>query len=283
MKRVIKSLLMVIMYFFVYYVADIMAVLSAGLIYGAKHGTKIEEISSEALVSNVQQFYIQNINIFIVLASFFALFFYWAIFRIKKRSLKNHINLEKISWKVIGLCSLLGIAISIFLSSFLMLTSVHEFFPEHSQALETIIGQRKFLITLLSVGIFIPVFEEILFRGLIFNELRNSTNLFFAVIIQSLIFGIVHVNTLQVLYTFAGGIILALIYIRVKSIWAPILIHVLWNSTSVSLGWFNAGGIWSSAALILISIAVIFYTMKKLMDSKKDEKDLIFHGVKSSL
>jgi len=82
---------------------------------------------------------------------------------------------------------------------------------------------------LICVIIFIPIFEEILFRGLIFIELKKTINIVVSILIQALIFGVFHGNLIQGIYTFILGVILSVIYIWLDSIWAPIICHVTYN------------------------------------------------------
>lgn len=82
---------------------------------------------------------------------------------------------------------------------------------------------------LLVLLIFIPIFEEILFRGIIFNKLRENINLISAIIIQALTFGFLHGGSFQSIYTVILGIILAIIYAYSDCIWITILTHSVFN------------------------------------------------------
>lgn len=71
-----------------------------------------------------------------------------------------------------------------------------------------------------------PVIEEIIFRGLIFQSLRQKMNLKMAVILGALIFGLWHINLYTALCAFFMGIILSIFYMQYKSIFVPIIIHI---------------------------------------------------------
>lgn len=86
----------------------------------------------------------------------------------------------------------------------------------------------QFIVLLVSI-IFAPVFEEILFRALIFNELKDNINIFASIIIQAIIFSAMHGNVYKDIYTFLLGIVAALIYLWVNSIFGSILLHGLFN------------------------------------------------------
>lgn len=77
-----------------------------------------------------------------------------------------------------------------------------------------------------------PIMEEILFRGLMFNRLSKGFGVACALILQSIAFGIYHSNLVQGIYTGVLGILFAFVYIRFKTIFAPILLHCLLNASS---------------------------------------------------
>ncbi len=83
------------------------------------------------------------------------------------------------------------------------------------------------LLTMISFTlVFAPVVEEIIFRGLILQSLRQKMNLKIAVILGALIFGLWHINLYTALCAFFMGIILSISYMRYKSIFVPIIIHM---------------------------------------------------------
>ncbi|MBU5894754.1 CPBP family intramembrane metalloprotease, partial [Vibrio cholerae O1] len=75
--------------------------------------------------------------------------------------------------------------------------------------------------------ILIPIYEQIVFRGIIFGYLRKNFNIIGAVLVQALIFGIMHLNLVQGIYTFILGIVLALIYMYSDSILGNITVHII--------------------------------------------------------
>ena len=83
------------------------------------------------------------------------------------------------------------------------------------------------------VSCIIPGFcEEFLFRGAILTNCLpfGRTN---AIFISAFLFALMHENIMQMLFAFVAGILLGLIYVRTKSIWNCIILHVLNNMTSL--------------------------------------------------
>jgi len=88
-------------------------------------------------------------------------------------------------------------------------------------------------------GIVAPVFEEVIFRGLIFGYLRRW-NVPAAVLISTALFAIFHLPTLPVTQI-VGGVVFAIAYQMGGSLMAPIVIHMLGNLAifTLSLPWLQ--------------------------------------------
>ena len=79
----------------------------------------------------------------------------------------------------------------------------------------------------------VPAFcEEFLFRGVILSNLMPYGKAT-AVVISSVLFGCMHGNFYQFLYTVAGGIVIGTVYVLTDSIWCSVFIHMINNSVAV--------------------------------------------------
>jgi len=79
-----------------------------------------------------------------------------------------------------------------------------------------------------------PLFEEFIFRGLIFGGLRRSTTAFVAIVGSAAIFAIVH-PPLSMLPVFGLGICAATAYERTRTLLAPMLVHAGYNAVIVGV------------------------------------------------
>ena len=101
--------------------------------------------------------------------------------------------------------------------------------------------------------------EEFLFRGAILSNLlpfgRGN-----AILISSLLFGLMHRNGSQLFYAFVAGILLGLIYERTGSIWNCIILHTINNffSTAEALIPFRILDETLSVAYAYIFNAILF-------------------------
>ncbi|KAB3531776.1 CPBP family intramembrane glutamic endopeptidase [Alkaliphilus serpentinus] len=82
---------------------------------------------------------------------------------------------------------------------------------------------------LLFGGIIAPLFEEVMIRGLIFNEFLKTVSIKKAILAQAIIFGILHFNLTQGVYTTILGIFYGLAFYWTGSIWSPVLMHMSGN------------------------------------------------------
>lgn len=82
-------------------------------------------------------------------------------------------------------------------------------------------------IGLLCFGIVIPVVEEILFRGIIYNILRRRAKITVAMIISAFTYGMYHMNYIQGVYAFVMGCLMVYMYEYFGTFAWPVIVHVL--------------------------------------------------------
>lgn len=84
---------------------------------------------------------------------------------------------------------------------------------------------------LLSVVIFAPVAEELLFRGIIYGSFKSTSRRFVAVAASCVIFGMMHQDPLWMIYAFAVALGLTLALDAHGTLIAPMLLHIAFNFT----------------------------------------------------
>lgn len=95
--------------------------------------------------------------------------------------------------------------------------------------------QMPFPVMLFLMGIFGPFCEEFVFRGMIFGGYKKSGSVFRAIILSSVLFGLMHMNFNQAAYAFAIGIMFALLVEATGSLWASSIAHMVVNTQQVCL------------------------------------------------
>lgn len=125
----------------------------------------------------------------------------------------------------------------------------------------TIINTIVISIQVIIIG---PIIEELIFRKILLGKLleKFSNKPIKAIVYSALIFGIVHLNIIQGVAAFGGGIILGLIYYYTKSIKATIFAHILNNFLIIIP---NPIGLWMNVIYLIVG----FYLIKKGNDKLK--------------
>ena len=106
-----------------------------------------------------------------------------------------------------------------------------EYYEFFSRLMEQMTKDKATMIVL--AVIMAPIFEEIVFRGIIQKGLINKgMNPATAIIISSVVFGLVHGNPWQFVGAVLLGCVLGLVYHKTKSLLLPILLHAFNNLCS---------------------------------------------------
>lgn len=80
-----------------------------------------------------------------------------------------------------------------------------------------------------------PLSEELYFRGMVYPVFRDKVGRNAAMLISGLLFSLAHRDLFRFIPIAVGGIGLALLYERSKSLWTPIIAHSTWNTIMMVL------------------------------------------------
>lgn len=123
---------------------------------------------------------------------------------------------------------------------------------------EEIMSDSTPILLILFVTIIGPIFEELIFRGLLLKKLRvygDKT----AIIYTSIAFGLFHTNVSQILFAGVIGAVLAYVVIKSNNIKYSIIIHVLINLSSSIVTIFQLSG--AEILRNIYAIALTFITI----------------------
>ncbi len=85
------------------------------------------------------------------------------------------------------------------------------------------------LLQFISLCVIAPIFEEIIYRGIMLEQLNKRCGAVKAVLISSLFFGIIHFNVHQAVNGFFIGIVMGFIYIKTDSLLITMFLHFINN------------------------------------------------------
>ena len=99
-------------------------------------------------------------------------------------------------------------------------------------AVEDKIVSKPFAVMFFIMAIYGPFVEEAVFRGAIYSGLKKSRRILAAIIIQALMFGLMHMNLNQLLYAFVMGLFFGMLSEATNSILPSFLGHMIINGSS---------------------------------------------------
>ncbi|MDO9628631.1 MAG: CPBP family intramembrane metalloprotease, partial [Acholeplasmataceae bacterium] len=205
-----------------------------------------------------QIIYAQGVNA-VIFSGIGSLFIFSLIFKGRKRNLIersrfNPITKEQILWSTL-------IGLSFVFLSLLIVNLLASLFPalydSYLKQMEVLADASVFTV-IIAVVIVAPLFEEIMFRGVIFDSMYKKAPTVVAVIIAGVLFGAYHMNIFQGAYATLIGVVMGFSLVWTKSIWAPILIHFFNNLFSIILS-YTVLGVWleqNDTAAVILSIAI---------------------------
>jgi len=103
------------------------------------------------------------------------------------------------------------------------------------------INSILFVIPSLVMAFTSAIFEEILFRAIIFRILEEKLGSYIALIFSAFIFGLLHLSNPNgsllnaVGLAIQAGLLLAVTYMYSRSLWLPIAVHFAWNFTQTAI------------------------------------------------
>lgn len=209
---------------------------------------------------------------------------YFYFFRIFTKEIKK-ININEISlnkkfsvWDGIGyLLVLLGgttilSGITDIILEFIKRYLVH---TENVGVVENYIGNVPAWILLVCVVIISPVFEELLFRKVLLEELLPYGKVT-AILISSMLFGMLHANLQQFLYTIFMGIVCANIVLITGKVRYAIYLHIAFNLFGAIISGYIPSGRYTilTEIIFVISAAIIVILKAKTVFIIKDEANV---------
>ena len=147
-----------------------------------------------------------------------------------------------------------------------------EYYEFFSRLMEQMTKDKATMIVL--AVIMAPIFEEIVFRGIIQKGLINKgMNPATAIIISSVVFGLVHGNPWQFVGAVLLGCVLGFVYHKTKSLLLPILLHAFNNLCSSILIFYgdteSFAEVFHISEWIVLGIGIILFAVFYYLFTRK--------------
>ncbi|MCG9128626.1 CPBP family intramembrane metalloprotease [Candidatus Poribacteria bacterium] len=152
------------------------------------------------------------------------------------------------------------------------------------------------IISIFNLTIITPIFEEFFFRGILLTRWSIKWNTSKAIFVSSILFGILHSDIIgKILF----GYVLAILYIKTRSLYVPICIHIINNTIAIILQYYSEIAlntsleldniptktqIWFWIIVLIIVIGILFNFLRKNIPNKEwIVPYLINHGHENNL
>ncbi len=115
---------------------------------------------------------------------------------------------------------------------------------------------KDIIIYYVSVAVVPACVEEFAFRGIVLGVLRKHSDSL-AIIVSSIMFGLMHGNFMQIPFAFVVGLILGFVVVKTNSLLPGIIIHFLNNAISVTFSLLSSSQNIPMALIDLIYISIM--------------------------
>lgn len=192
--------------------------------------------------------YINSKSFLIILIT--AIIFIPILYKVfKKYKTKNNFKLKDIFIPIT-----LGITISLIYNIILFYLNNLFNFTNNFE-----ISSIPIIVQIICSGIFGPIFEELVFRGIVYNKLKTFNKKNIAIILTSIIFALFHTDIINAIYAFIVSFVLIYLYDKYKTLKAPIIMHMALNITIIlMLNLIVNNYIIFNLYLLIISIIILF-------------------------
>ena len=209
-----------------------------------------------------------------------------------------HFKYVKFNLKSFGEVSGKTIVLSIplIVAGMIFINLCSEFIGLPDMMQDTFRAMSRNVFGIISIAIMAPLVEELLFRGAIQGHLlRKGMKPVYAILIASAVFGIVHMNPIQIPFAFAIGMIFGWLYYRTGSVVPGMIGHFINNSIATiqmallskeelntkTIEWLGEGPTYALFAISLALTIGMFLYLKKRLPEAPDYASLSCHPEQS--
>ena len=178
----------------------------------------------------------------------------WLISKLRKKTFSEYIDWGKnIRGTITYACVLVGIGGN-FWTTIVMNSIFSQQAVEEYNAASGNMSVTSSYLALIGVAILVPIMEEIVFRGVMLSTLSKVTSVELAIILQGIIFGLMHGDIIWICYAVFMGLILGYIRVCTGSLKAAIVMHMAYNIASpiASIIMYSFMGTSSNPELIIL-------------------------------
>ena len=153
----------------------------------------------------------------------------WLSNKANEQKPKHHLNWRDFAYAaimIIGFRLAFDNSLTLWISKISMPNFIDEAFEELTSSP---------IILIFSAAIVAPIYEEIIFRGILLKGMAKKINPTIALVVSALLFALVHMNIPQGINAFLLGLVIGFIYLKMGSIYLSIFAHFINNFLALSV------------------------------------------------
>lgn len=229
-----------------------------------------KKISGEVTYEQAMESMVDGSYALTVISMIVSLWVFMLIGRLRKKPLNTVVGEEKYPVMVYAMAGFLAIGTR-------MIVAVYHYFAQGIEPLRNSIEKAAefspaistptaALIALLATAIIAPVFEEILFRGIVQGELMKIMRPWAAILTQGVIFGAAHGVLFQSLFAGGVGIVLGIIYYKTNDIKTAMICHGIFNYAVILTGAVSAPV--TAAVFLIFGLLITIFAMTYIIKNR---------------
>jgi len=169
-----------------------------------------------------------------------TLFYVWINFN----EIKPVLRFRNFSFVRLTGCISLAAIISVFVNIIVTKLNISFFGTDASYYGRYSIYTMPAMIMIYSIAVNPAIFEELAFRGVIYNYLNSFLNERLVVIVTGFTFAIMHLNFISLFWLVPFGILVGAMRKRFGTIWYGVIFHFIFNFIAVLFDLYKQGQLW---------------------------------------
>ena len=267
MKGIWKAIAYFVLYFGLTMILQaLLAVVFCAI--GAANGLNDETLILEFANSNILGM--------TVISGILTVLVLYLVFKLRKKQVKQEWKLNHFKIKNVALASVIAFSFSFIfalctyntsMENSMMISKSVDFYNE----IVPLFGTIMMVVNLLIIA---PISEEIALRGMVYTRVEKTTNALTAIIVSSILFGLMHLATGEIVLAIGAtfmALVFGYIFHKFKSLWVCIIAHAVANLPDFIL--YNKPDISGGVFWVLVIFFVCMFIASILLIQKTTQND----------
>lgn len=229
----IKALLLALIFPAVYIVAQLIVAFIAGIVRSVAVIAAGGAAAAESILADPVNFAAEMMPAMAVVYSIVTVAAAALTIKLQGRKVLAELGFGGFRWVYALIALLLGVSLNLATSLLIEVLPIPQsLIDSYNNDVGDMLFRGSPLVLLLSMGILVPMAEEVAFRSMPFRALKRAFPTWAVVIFTGVLFAVIHMNPLQILYVLPTGILLGLVFVW-SGAGGSFAAHIGYNSYSV--------------------------------------------------